>query len=177
MPAYDKAVIDEYLTTADTAKKKADKGKTFEDLAYYLFSLVPGIKKISRNQKNTFETEEIDLCCYQVPELAGLMSLPFFFLVECKGWDEPVGSIDINWFLRKIPGRGLDFGILIAANGITGSDEQLTNSHFLVKSALEKGVRMIVITRNDIESLSTSEQFAEMIIEKLCNLHASCRCY
>src|SRR5205823_7020126 len=90
----------------------------------------------SRNEKNTFATEEIDVACCNDQHPKGLRQLNAFFLVECKGWSEPVNSEQVAWFLTKIEHRGVDFGVLLAANGITGVAEHLRKSNFLVAVAL-----------------------------------------
>jgi hypothetical protein len=182
MPLYDRAVIQGYLQRVDRArgkKKTAAKGKAFEELARYLFSNIPGVSITSWNQMNTFATEEIDVACFNLQDPAGLITLPPNFLVECKGWRDPVNSEQVAWFLTKIRHRGLDFGILIAAMGITGVPEHLTASNFLVavELAASRSIRMIMVTRAEIEALNSGEEFAKLILEKVNRLHATGRCY
>jgi hypothetical protein len=179
MPAYNKAKIQGYLQVVDNPPNKAAKGKAFEDLACYLFSCVPGITITGRNELNTFATEEIDIACRNEQDPAGLRLFNAFFLVECKGWTDPVNSEQVAWFLMKIEHRGLDFGVLIAANGITGVAEHLTASNFLVSFALAtKKIRMVIVTRQEIEALRSGEELAELIIKKVTQLHATGgKCY
>jgi hypothetical protein len=181
MPPYDKAVIQGYLQRVDRARRKrqrAAKGKAFEELARYLFGGIPGVRITSWNQMNTFATEEI-VACHNVQDRMGLITLPPNFLVECKGWRDPVNSEQVAWFLMKIRHRGLDFGILIAAQGITGVPEHLTAAHFLVavELAAARSIRMVIVTRAEIEALNSGEEFAQMILEKVNRLHATGRCY
>jgi len=100
-------------------------------------------------------------------------------LVECKGWTDAVGSEQVSWFLTKIRHRGVRFGILIAANGITGDPEHLSRAHFQVGVELAThGIRMVIVTRQELEILASGEEFARLILQKVCTLHASCgRCY
>jgi hypothetical protein len=128
---------------------------------------------------NTFATEEIDVACHNTQDPAGLRSLNPFFLVECKGWTSPVSSVEVSWFLNKIEHRGLDFGVLFAANGITGVAEHLTAANFLVAFALAtKKIRMVIITRQEVEVLNSGEELAQKIIEKVTQLHATGgKCY
>jgi hypothetical protein len=179
MPLYDKATIRGFLRTADRARKKTVRGKAFEDLACYLFAGVPGIRITGRNLMNTFATEEIDVACYNIQDPAGLPMLPPNFLVECKGWRDPVHSEQVAWFLMKIEHRGLDFGVLIAAKGITGVAEHLSASHFLVSFVLAlRKIKMVIVTRAEIEELNSGEELAELIIRKVNQLHATGgRCY
>jgi hypothetical protein len=182
MSLYDKAKILGFLRTVDQAKGKkqrAVKGRAFEDLARYLFEGIPGVAVTARDKVNLFGTEEIDLACLNHGHPEGLITLPPNFLVECKGWRHPVGSEQVAWFLMKIRHRGLDFGILIAAKGITGEPGERTASHFIVsvELAAARSIRMVVVTRNEIETLQSGEQFARMLIEKVTRLHATGQCY
>jgi Restriction endonuclease len=179
MAAYHPAVIKKYLAIVDNPPTNAAKGRAFEDLACYLLSGVPGITITARNEMNTFATEEIDIACKSEHDPAGLGGLVDFFLVECKGWREAVNSEQVSWFLTKIRHRGVRFGILIAANGITGEPEHLSRANFLVGVEMATfGIKMVIITRDEIETLTSGEEFAKLIIQKVCVLHASGgRCY
>src|SRR5438874_323527 len=179
MAAYNPAVIKGYLTIIDNPPTNAAKGKAFEDLACYLLNGIPGIKITARNELNTFATEEIDIACKNENDPAGLGGLVDFFLVECKGWREAVNSEQVSWFLTKIRHRGVRFGILIAANGITGEPEHLSRANFLVGVEMATfGIKMVIVTREEIEKLASGEDFAKLIIHKVCTLHASGgRCY
>ena len=78
----------------------------------------------------------------------------------------------------KIEHRGLNFGVLFAAHGITGVAEHLSAAHFLVAVALAKKIRMVIVTRAEVEALTSGEEFADLINEKVSRLHATGgRCY
>lgn len=179
MTAYDPAVIQGFLAIVDHPPHNAAKGKAFEDLACYLLEGIPGITIIARNAMNTFATEEIDIACMNENHASGLRELADFLLVECKGWSDPVTSEQVAWFLTKIRHRGVRFGILIAANGITGEPEHLSRSNYLVSVELATfGIKMVIVTRREIEQLASGEDVAKLIIQKVCILHASGgRCY
>jgi Restriction endonuclease len=179
MAAYDPTLIKEYLTIVDNPTTYAAKGKAFEDLACYPLNGIPGITITARNEMNTFATEEIDIACKNENDPAGLGALVDFFIVECKGWRDAVNSEQVSWFLTKIRHRGVRFGILIAANGITGEPEHLSRANFLVGVEMATfGIKMVIVTREEIEELTSGEAFAKLIIQKVCILHASGgRCY
>ena len=179
MAAYNPAVIQGYLAIVDNPPSNAAKGNALEDLACYLLNGIPGIAITARNELNTFATEEIDFACKNENDPAGLGGLADFFLVECKGWKEAVNSEQVAWFLMKIRHRGVGFGILIAANGITGAPEHLSRAHYIVSVELATfGIKMIIVTREEIEKLTSGEDFAKLIIQRVCTLHASGgRCY
>jgi hypothetical protein len=165
--------IQALFQAADLAKTKHAKGKAFEDLVCHLFLQIPGVVNPQRNKKNVFDTEEIDVAFWNEQDPAGLKSFNAILLVECKNWTSAVGSIDVNWFISKIENRGLDFGVLVAANGITGSTEDKTDAHDVVSKALARKIRLIVITRAEIEALDSGDTLVKLIKDKLCQLAVS----
>jgi hypothetical protein len=179
MAAYDPAVITGYLAIVDNPPSNAAKGKAFEELACYLLEGIPGITITARNVLNTFATEEIDVACKNDNDPAGIGALTDFFIVECKGWNDAVTSEQVSWFLTKIRHRAVRFGILIAANGITGESEHISRANFLVSVEMAAfGIRMVIVTRGEIEQLVSGEDFAKLIIQKVCTLIATGgRCY
>jgi hypothetical protein len=132
MPAYDRAKLRAMIRRAERARSKQNKGKALEDLVVYLFTMIPGVTLSARDEKNVFETEEIDVAFWNEQEPDGLKAFDEILLTECKNWSEPVGSMEVNWFLSKIEDRGERFGILLAMNGITGKARDLTAAHKIV---------------------------------------------
>jgi predicted helicase len=173
MAAYSQAAIKKFLKTADQASTNAAKGKAFEDLACYLFEKIPGITITHRNAPNAFESEEIDIALWNEQHPKGLKSFNAFLLIECKNWSVPVGSADVATFITKLGHRGLDFGILIAARGITGNAEDSNRAHHQVSIALSNKIQLIVLTRDEIEKLKASEELVALIKTKVCQLIAS----
>ncbi len=173
MANYSSRKILDYFNQSDLAQVSAHKGKALEDLICYLFEKIPGISVTRRNQMNIHNTEEIDVAFWNEKNNGGLVFLPYIILVECKNWSSPVGSIDVSWFKEKVKHRAQDIGIFIAANGITGNQYDLTQSQSIISSALQEGIRLIVITRNEILNFRTTDCLIKIIKEKLCELVVS----
>jgi hypothetical protein len=173
MAAYSQAVIQGFLKVADQATTRAAKGKAFEDLICYLFEKVAGIAITQRNVLNRMESEEIDVALWNDGHPRGLKSLTNMLLVECKNWSAAVGSAEVITFISKLERRGVEYGFLFAANGITGSAEDGKAAHFAISSALAKKIRIVVITREDVETLKASDDLVLLIKQKLCHLVAS----
>jgi hypothetical protein len=173
MAAFSKKTILGFFTRSDAATTTAAKGKELEDVVCYLFEKVPGLSISQRNEKNAFDNEEIDVAFFNDQSPAGLKFLNLLFLVECKNWSKPVGSIEMAWFAWKIESRSLDFGILVAANGVTGSAEDGKEVHDIASKALAKGIWLIVITRDEIMAMQTSKNLVKLIKQKLCQLVVS----
>jgi len=173
------AEIRRQLQQCDNATIKYYKGKALEDLICFLFEAIPGITMARRNKKNIFETEEVDVLLWNEFFPDGLTSpaFPPHILVECKNWSEKVSSIEVSWFDFKLRSRGLPLGILIATQGITGDSQRLTDAHSIVAKALSEQRRIIVITRQDIEGLTSASDLVRLMKEKLSDLIMMQTCF
>ena len=162
--------ISEYLSDGDNATTTFEKGKALENLICYLFKKVPGITITKRNTLNEFQSEEIDVALWNRRHPNGFYFLQDIILVECKNWSTPLGSIEVSWFDSKLKRRAQSFGILIAANGITGNPSDKTAAHDVISASLSEGRRLVVLTRQEIESLTFTYQLVDMTKNKLCEL-------
>ncbi|MBU7440913.1 restriction endonuclease [Paraburkholderia fungorum] len=170
MAAIDQPTVQAFFEAGDNGTTTAAKGRALEDLICYLFSQVPGVSITRRNEMNAFETEEIDVALWNDAHNDGFFFLPNIILIECKNWSAAVGSIEVNWFDSKLRNRGLDFGILVAANGVTGNPEQVSAAHYTIAAALKEGRRLIVFTKEEILAFSEAAELVLSVKEKLCDL-------
>ena len=173
MPRFSRVTISELFGSSDQAPTVHEKGRVLEQLACYLFECVPGIELPHRNERNPFNAEEIDVAVWNNQHRNGLPFLPYQILIECKNWSRPVGNQEVSFFVTRLGHRGLTLGILIAANGITGNAVELTDSHFQIANALQRGIRLIVITRQEIEDLRSVSDLVTLIKSKLLLLAVS----
>ena len=162
--------VKQYLSIGDNAHTTVEKGRALEDLICYIFEKIPGITVTKRNTLNQFESEEIDIAFWNKPHQNGLYFLQNIILVECKNWSRPLGSVEVSWFDTKLRRRAQPFGILVAANGITGDPANKTAAHNIISAALAEGRQFVVLTRHEIEALTLSSQLVELIQAKLCEL-------
>jgi Restriction endonuclease len=154
------------MSSATTAAQ----GRALEDLICYVFEQVPGIAVTRRNQTNAFATEEIDVALWNDCHSDGFFFLSNVILVECKNWSRRVCSSEVSWFDTKLRNRGLDFGILVAPNGITGDRNELLAAHSIVAAALRERRRLVIIETDEFLRLSHSAQLVTLVKEKLCDL-------
>lgn len=174
MPRYSAKLIRQFLRNADDPRASMPKkGKMLEALTCYLFEKIPGLSRQKTNVLSKFESEELDVAFWNDQSPSGLKSFDAIILVECKNWSQPVGSAEVTTFLAKIENRSLNFGVLIAANGITGNASDSKQAHDIVSKALARGTRLIVLTRAKIESLRTSEELVTKIKDKVLELVVS----
>jgi hypothetical protein len=145
----------------------AERGAALEELAEELFASIPGVEFTVRNNKDAFATQEIDVAVWNQGDPAGLLDFPNVFLIECKNWSAPVGSMEIAWFDTKLRLKGCSFGVLIALQGITGKPHSLTAAYSIVAAALREQRDIVVITKDDLEGLEDSVGLVELIKHKI----------
>ena len=147
-----------------------EKGRALEDTVCYVFGRVPGISVTKRNVHNVFHSEEIDVAFFNERHPLGFYYLPQIILVECKNWSVPLGSGEIAWFNEKLRNRGLEVGILVAANGITGNAKQRTDAHAIIAGALREQRMILVISTTELSTLQDTRDLIRLLKEKLCEL-------
>lgn len=170
MPAILRATVEAYVEAGTNGATTADQGRALEELICYVFAQVPGISITRRNEMNAFQTEEIDVALWNDGHADGFFFLPNIILVECKNWFSRVSSAELNWFDSKLRNRGLPFGVLVAAQGITGEAAEITAAHSIVAAALREGRRLVVISSDELLALTDSSQLVQLVKEKLCDL-------
>lgn len=166
--------IKELLARAsDTGATNAARGRAYEDLFCCLLEGIPGVGPLMRDRLNTFGTEEVDVVVPNLRHPEGLIRLPEVFLVECKNWSQPVGSAEVAYFTTRLTDRGCDFGVLVAANGVTGDPADRSAAHWHGATALRQRIRIVVITTQDLLGLTTDQEFVDLLHRRFLRLYAS----
>ncbi len=173
MAAYSKVYILRRLELGASGHGNREKGRALEDLACYMFGKVPGISIAKRNALNDFSSEEIDVAFWNKKAKRGFYFLDDVVIVECKNWSSALSSAEVAWFDTKIKHRGLSFGILIAANGITGNAAERTAAHHIIAAAQVEKRRMVVVTADEVRDLASTDDLVLLVQEKLCELAVS----
>lgn len=170
MAQYSSQRIRRFFQRGDAARTRTGKGQALEDLICYIFEKVPGVSVSERNEPSAFNDEEIDVLFWNQRHNNGLYFLPCLFIAECKNWSNPVGSRGVITFTSALKSRGCDHGILVATNGISGTSEPPTEAHHQIAMALSEMVHILVITREEIEALSDTDDLVELLQGRLCGL-------
>ena len=119
------------------------------------------------------EAEEIDLVLWNAQSEEVLRPFDNTILVECKNWSSPVGAPALDNFISKIRRRSLKTGIFIAAHGVTGDFLNSNNGNGaieIIKSALAEGIRVIIINRVDLDSITSIDDLRVLIRKRYCGL-------
>jgi len=165
--------IQALLTQGLNASSTTEQGRALEQLVCYVFGKVPGIKIVRRDALNVFATEEVDVAFWNDKSRNGFYFLPNILLVECKNWSGPVGSQEVSYFGQRLQNRGRDHGILVAANGISGSAQDLKQAHYEIAMSLSRGLHILVLTGAELTALHKTNQLVDLLKGKLCELAVS----
>jgi hypothetical protein len=159
------------LAEGDAASTAYEKGKKLEQLVVYVFGKVPGVKFYKSNVVNNAVSEEIDVAFFNNRVRSGFPFLQYLLLVECKNWSSPVGAVSVREFAAKLKHRACAYGVLIAANGITGNAQDRSAAHDAVRMALAvEGISIVVVTRAEMEAWADTADIVDLFKLKLCEL-------
>lgn len=173
MAILSQARMNGFIAQGQAATTTKGKGDAFEELLSYAIGKVPGISITRRNVLNDANSEEVDIAFFNEQKQKGFFFLPNFILAECKNWSRPLGSIEVNWFDTKLKNRGLSFGILFAANGISGDAAERTAARDVISNSLKEGRDIVVLTQAELLTITNTDELCQMIKEKICDLKVS----
>jgi Restriction endonuclease len=171
MARYSRARISRLLNDSDDASTADQKGEILEQLTRYIFAKVPGVSFYAKNILDGKRAQELDVVFWNLQKESDICFLDSVIIVECKNTKHPVSSAQVGWFVRKLQDRGTTHGILVALDGITGNNEEGNSAHSEVLSALIRDrIRVLVITREELLSLSTTDDLVSLLKEKILQL-------
>jgi hypothetical protein len=147
-----------------------EKGDALENVASYLFLLIPGwiprrdVSDINQGYENDVVISNLNMAHDLRAELLGR-----HFLVECKNWDSKVGAPAVSHFLHRMSVTHCKFGVILAKDGISGRERGETAARSLIRRAFhEEGNVCIVLDKSDLESLAKKEiTFWSMILRAI----------
>ncbi|OLB92291.1 MAG: hypothetical protein AUH25_00910 [Thaumarchaeota archaeon 13_1_40CM_38_12] len=146
------------------------KGRLLEDLMCYIMERIPGVKLESRDVYDRFFDQEIDLIFSNDKTRSGLQFLPSIIVFECKNLANAVGKNEIILFAKKLRNKGSTFGILVARSGITGDESKGTYAYGEIQRTLYDGCRIIVLTLENLENITNTDQIVAILWEKFLRL-------
>lgn len=170
---FDVNQLAQHIALVDTAGNNNQKGQSFESLATYFFEHLDGVEIAENNAR--MESEEIDIVLWNAQIEPVLRPWEAVILVECKNWSQNVGAQALDAFIGKLRRRSLKTGIFVAAAGVTGQfvngDGDEVGAAGLIRSALQEGIRVIVIKLDDIRVVTSLDDIRELIKRRYCGLY------
>jgi len=132
---------------------------------------IPGVRLEDRDFIAAGGSEELDVVFWNDRLPSALHFLPNVLLFECKNWNHPVDSAAVSFFLEKLRARHLEYGFLIAANGITGDENELTAAHNHVNRFFTRDrCGLLIFDRQEIQALQNTTQLIRLIQHKIALL-------
>lgn len=171
MPRFSRRLIDRLVLEARTGVTSNARGQALEELACHMIECIPGIEDSIRNPVDYAEGGEIDILFANRQRENGLWFLPTVFLVECKNWQQPVGSQELRVLVDRLRERACTLGILVSANGITGDPADLTAAHHQISRALEQGLHIVVLSTDELDGI-TAGALVKLLLTKWMKLKA-----
>jgi predicted flavoprotein YhiN len=90
---------------------------------------------------------------------------------ECKNETPPLSSAKCREFVAKLRSRGASNGLLITSSGISGPAAGYRYANSVIMDALTADrIKVIVIDRQDMLSLSTTDELYHIISQKFLAL-------
>lgn len=167
------ATIRHYLALADDHRNPSYlRGRACEAAVAHMFQSVPGCET-ELNALDYFGSSEVDLIVSNDQLQRGLRLLPEFFIVECKHYVRPVTSMVVRDFRAKIQDRNCDLGVLVAANGVTGSAVERRAAYHAATCALNQRIEILLLTRDDLTSLRSSADVVRLLHDRRRQLKSS----
>lgn len=139
-------------------------GKPLERLANYLLSCIPGCRSRMRLRSKSTDYDVLGILEGAFADFRS--ELGRYFLCECKDWSTPADFSALAKFSRVLDSSKTKFGILFSRNGITGSARTSDAERELLKIFQDRGVAIIVVTREDLEQIAQGENFVTMLRQK-----------
>ena len=167
----DAAIIHAHLIEVSSAPNTDAQGRAYEALVAYIFGEVPGCR-VERDVMNEFRTEQVDVAVGNDRVPGGFPMLPSVMLAECKDWSRPVDSATMGYFINTLANRSVELGVLVAANGITGQEDRM-HAAALGYAAASRGIKLIVLTTEDLGRLKSTADFIDMLSRRYLRAVAS----
>lgn len=149
---------------AGDAGNTAEKGEALEEVVRATLCLFSGVTLIYKNAEDAAGSSEIDLLLSNNCHPDGLPFLPPYLVIECKNWEAAVNTATCRAFTSKLRALRMKFGLLVAANGITGDAENKTAAHSHLRDEfLLDGIIILVLTRDELESLTSTDDLLTLL--------------
>jgi hypothetical protein len=139
------------------------KGPLLEELAHALLSQVDGVRVLGRHERT--ETSDVDVLCRVESNRQLEVLFGPYILVECKNWDDPVGSPVIRDLVCKLLSTRLTGGILLTKSDITG--DCWRGAYAELSGAFHRhGIVISVLTLADIRKMKSPVDVTEIIMTR-----------
>jgi hypothetical protein len=139
-------------------------GKELERLGSYLLSCIPGFRATMR--KRSRSTDYDIVCAVDGLNVDFRSNIGRYFVCECKDLVKPADFSILAKFCRVLDSAKCKFGILFSTNGMSGSGKGTFAEREQMKVFQDRGLIIIVVDKNDFQSLSQGVNFISLLRDK-----------
>ncbi len=165
--AYFSSLLEQVNSNEGTS---TERGNRLEDLASYLFLLIPTLTP-RRNLLEETLAFETDIVVRNLNPQSNLLAdlLGRHFLVECKNWISRVGVQGVGYFLHRMRLTHAQFGVIFAKSGITGNEEPEKAAYSIVRKSFHEDRSIcVVIDNNDLVEIGEETlTFRSLLLERI----------
>lgn len=155
------------LTEVSRSSNSAERGKSLERLAEYIFNWIEGVS-VKAKRKLT-RSGEIDLFL-EIERDGGIWKhLGDPILVECKNLNKPAGIGIVRSFVDSVREKRLRTGILFSTKGVSG--DRTKNARKRIREAFIDGLYVLDFDMSDLERIHSPGDFENMLRDKRLSLH------
>lgn len=168
MSTYDASKLRGLLAACAAARTRATRGSTLEDFVQHVFENVPSVVLFERDVKDSSGSQEVDLVFSHFFFESRFPLTDVTIIVECKNESRKTSSAQVREFGGKLRTRGLNIGVLVTMAGLSG--DLGTAAHEAIHDELTAGTSIIVVTAQELGSLTSSDDLADLLTKRLLEL-------
>ena len=160
------------LQYADATLRGTAKGDALAKLVGHIIASTPGVSEVQYSRLDAFQAQEVDITFCQQSDPNGFPPhgrLETQVFAECKNLAHPMDARDVAWFFYKLYTRGSRFGMIFAAQGLTGRDRR-TGAQDVIKTALSLGVTILAFNGQEIVEWEHTDDFIAAVKRRIGEL-------
>jgi len=143
-------------------------GKELERLGSYLLSCIPGFRATMRRRSRSTDYDIV--CAVDGLNIDFRSDIGRYFVCECKDLDKAVDFSVLAKFCRVLDSVKCKFGIIFSTNGISGGGRGMYAEREQMKVFQDRGLIIIVIDRDDFQSLAEGVYLVSLLRDKYENV-------
>jgi Restriction endonuclease len=170
MDPFDPALLKSLLDACESAIGSHARGAALENLVQHVFTASPSVKLYERDVKDQSGAQEIDLVFSHLFSMSLLPIPDVTIITECKNERKKTSSAHIFGFAAKLQTRSANIGVFVTAAGLSGKPRPETAAHAAIRDALAGGISIIVVTAEEVSTLSSADELAVLLRDRLMEL-------
>jgi hypothetical protein len=166
---YDPGFIDACIKELPLPGSTTAKGMRLQDLVDYVLGGMEGARVYDRNTHNAARSQEVDLWLQHDRRVSGLPFADLLVPIECKNEKTAASSAEVSRLETKVRDSGGSDGLLVARSGLAGPTHD-KSAHDTIHVALSHGIRIIVVTGDDLNRVHDSSDLRDLLVVRYVEL-------